>query len=103
MAVSPTSATINALPPSGPGAPGYVTTVQLFATVTMSDGSTHGRVTWSSSDPARVRVAPDGTVQAPSTATAGTATVTATAQGTSLTASALITVTTDGDLFIIVE
>ncbi|HEY9899572.1 MAG TPA: hypothetical protein V6D00_10360 [Pantanalinema sp.] len=69
----------------------------------MSDGSTHDRVVWSTSDPARALVATDGTVHAPSTATAGPVSITATALGASVAASALITVTTAGRINVIVR
>lgn len=103
VVVSPSSATLNAGAPSGSNASGFVSSLRLSATVTMSDGSTHSQVAWASLDPQRVVVAPDGTVRALATATPGEVSIIATAVGSTVSGSATVTVTSNGRVNVIVE
>lgn len=98
--VSPTAYTLFVPAPGGTNASGYVSSVTLSATVLMSDTTTHGDVTWSSSDPAKATVDADGTVKARQE---GLVTITATAAGSSVSESATVTILSQGRVRVIAQ
>ena len=103
VVVSPGVAVLDVPAPQGSDAPGYVSAVQLAATVTMADGTTNSAVTWASSDTSRATVDASGLVAAAASAPPGQVIVTATASGSTASGSATISIRSDGTVDLMVQ